>query len=155
MASPTPTPTSTPRATHTPTETATPTFIFLLPTFTFTVTPVTIVPSKAEFACQVISQIPANDSRINRGETFETTWEVVNVGTQGWDRTNTDYLYVSGARLHTQPLYDFDISVASRASVQLTVSMKAPAEPGTYTTAWRIRAGNTTFCPMNLTIIVN
>ncbi len=155
MASPTPTPTSSPPPPHTPTETATPTFLFLLPTLTFTITPVTIVPSNAEFACQIVSQTPSNDSRVNRNETFDVTWRVVNVGTRNWDRGSTDFLYVSGARMHLQPLYDFEVSVAKLASVELTVSMQAPSEPGNYTTTWRIRYGNTTFCPMTLDIIVN
>ncbi|MCL4273960.1 MAG: hypothetical protein KJZ77_08830 [Anaerolineales bacterium] len=152
---PTSTPTSTPRPTHTATETPTPTFIFLLPTLTFTNTPVTIVPVSADYACQVFSQTPENNSIIARGANFDAKWEVVNVGVKEWDRNSMDYLYISGSRIHRQPLYDFEVNVAPRASVELTVSMRAPSDPGSYSTTWRIRVGSTTFCSMNLTIIVN
>ncbi|WKZ36830.1 MAG: NBR1-Ig-like domain-containing protein [Anaerolineales bacterium] len=152
-----PTETSAPTVTPTelPTETPTPTFLFLLPTLTFTPTPVTIVPSKSEYACQIFSQDPQNDSRMARNESFDAKWTVVNVGTQAWERGNSDYLYNSGDRLHKTGGYDFDVTVSSGESVELVVNMQAPGSPGTYKTAWRIVIGKQRFCPLNLTIIVN
>jgi hypothetical protein len=152
-----PTLTSTPTSlpTNTPADTATPTFVFLLPTLSLTPTPVTIVPSKAEYACQIVSQSPQNDSTMAGGESFEAKWMVANVGTQMWDQNNTDYVYNGGDKLHKIAGYDFNTTVPSGRSVELVVSMQAPSNPGTYTTAWRIVVGKERFCPLNLTIIVN
>jgi hypothetical protein len=151
----TPTPQPSPSRTPTITETATPTFIFLLPTLTFTATPVTIVPSSADYACQVISQTPQNGSVIPRGEAFDAKWRVANVGRQDWNRTSADYIYNSGDRLHRQAGYDFEVSVSSGGSVELVVRMLAPTQPGRYSTSWRIQIGRQVFCPLNLTINVN
>lgn len=151
----TPTPPPSPTPTPTNTETPTPTFIFLLPTLTFTPTQVTIVPSNADFACQVISVTPPNESVIARKASFEAKWRVANTGRQDWLRTSADYIYVSGDRLHKQSGYDFTTSVASGGTVELTVSMQAPGQPGRYTTTWQIVIGKERFCSLRLTIVVN
>jgi hypothetical protein len=151
----TPTPTASPSPTPTITDTPTPTFIFLLPTLTFTSTPVTIVPSSADYACQVISVTPQNESVIARGAAFEAKWRVANTGKEEWLRTSADYIYSSGDRLHRTAGYDFNVSVPSGGTVELVVSMQAPSQPGRFTTSWRIQIGRTVFCPLNLTIVVN
>jgi hypothetical protein len=155
LTTPSETPTLTPPPTNTPTETGTPTFIFSVATHTLTPTPVTLVPSNVDFACQVVAQFPANESVMARGETFEARWRVVNVGNRVWERGSADYIYFNGSALHRASRYDFSITVAPRVSVELVVSMQAPTEPGTYTTGWRINIGRNNFCPMTLTIVVN
>ena len=155
MMPPTFTPTATPRPTFTPTGTATPTFIFMLPTLTFTSTPVVIVTRDVEFACQIVSQSPLNNDVVAKNTPFDVMWEVVNVGTKGWNRTNADYLYISGAKIHQQPAYDFDVSVPPLSRVELRVKMWGLPESGTYITSWKIRIGKNTFCPMDLTVVVN
>jgi hypothetical protein len=39
-------------------------------------------------------------------------------------------------------------------TITLTVSMRAPSTPSTYTTYWTLRMGNTDFCRMSANIIV-
>jgi len=154
---PTPTPTST--VFHVPTQTPpsspTATFLFLLPTITIQPTKATPGSSNERYACQVLSQDPANDSPFTAKSSFTATWEVYNIGTDTWFENNTDYGYSSGARIHNQSLYDFEESVVPGSSIKLSVEMTAPNESGTFKTVWRIRIGKNEFCPMILTIVVN
>lgn len=152
---PTLTSTSTPLPANTPTDTPTPTFVFLLPTITVLPTLVTPGSSGAQYECQLLSQNPHNDSAFSRGAAFDMNWQVANIGRVAWFSSDTDYRYSSGARIHKASIYDLASSVLPGGTIDLTVKMKAPAEPGTYKTEWRISVGKNWFCPLKLTIIVN
>jgi hypothetical protein len=154
-APPTQTSTDVPLPTLTPTETVTPTFVFILSTPTPKPTLITPGSTGQEYQCQLISQSPTNGSIVQKDTVFDAVWIVNNVGTNAWLSTNTDFRYIKGDRLHIQPAYDFELSVASGASVELKVNMKAPSEPGRYSTEWQIAMGNRTFCPLKLSIVVN
>lgn len=155
MAPPTFTATVTPTRTPTETPTSTPTFLFLPPpTNTVRPTMISIGSSGLEFECQIISQDPPNDSLIAKSATFEARWSVANVGKGTWDGNNTDYRYDSGRKMHLQSIYDLPATITPGVIIDLKVSMKAPSEPGIYTTVWKINMGNKSFCPMNLTINV-
>jgi hypothetical protein len=151
----TPAITDTPLPTITPTETITPTFIFLIPTWTAPPTPITPGSSGLEYQCQVVSQEPPDDTVAAPGALFDAIWRVTNVGKNAWFSTDIDYRYYSGSILHRKEGYDLETSVAPGGSVDITAAMRAPTTPGTYTTQWRIYLGRQTFCPMNLTIIIN
>ena len=153
-APPTIAPTDTPTPTLTPTETATPTFVFFLESPTPKATFITPGSTGKEYQCQVTSQSPRLGGVIQAGAEFDAVWDVTNVGTNAWLSTNVDYRYHSGDRLHLQPAYDFDFSIATGNNTVLKVRMKAPSEPGTYKTEWRIAMGNTTFCPLQVRIVV-
>ncbi|MCQ3938300.1 MAG: hypothetical protein DPW18_14810 [Chloroflexi bacterium] len=155
FAPPTATPTVTPTRTPTETPTPTPTFLFLVPP-THTVPP-TLIPvgsSGLEFECQVISQEPANESVLTAGVRFEARWIVANVGKAAWDSDNADYRYSEGTRMYLQSIYDFPATISPGVTVELSASMQAPSNPGTYTTTWTITIGKRSFCPMKLTINV-
>ncbi len=155
MLPPTLTSTSTPLPAHTPTETPTPTFLFLLPTITVLPTLVSPGSSGAQYECQIILQNPKNDSTFARSAAFDMSWQVANIGKKAWFSSDTDYRYSSGDRIHKASIYDLLSSVLPGGTIDLTVKMKAPAEPGTYKTEWRISVGKNWFCPLKLTIIVN
>jgi Ig-like domain from next to BRCA1 gene len=155
MLPPTLTPTVTLLPTNTITETPTPTFIFILATPTVPSETPPPQSSDAKFACQVTSQTPANNSGITKGADFETRWQVTNIGKDTWDSDNADYRYVSGDKLHKAAIYDLNSSVSPGGKTEIVVAMKAPPDPGTYTTTWKITSGKTAFCTMTLTIIVN
>lgn len=87
--------------------------------------------------------------------TFTAKWIIANVGLKTWPSDNTDYRYVSGDKLHLQPIYDFEKTVAAGDSIELTVAMQAPNQTSVYTTTWRISIGNERFCNMRITIIVS
>ncbi len=156
MLPPTDTPTATPPPTRTPapTETPTPTFIFLLPTPTVRPTLITPGWSGLAYDCQVVSQSPATTDKLAKGAPFDAVWEVVNIGRATWFSTDADYRYFSGRPLHVQPLYDFPNTVPSGGVIKLKVRMRAPSQPGAYTTEWRIVIGKNVFCPMTMTITV-
>jgi hypothetical protein len=133
----------------------TPTFVFVLPTST--VPSPTLEPSASdlEYDCKITSQSPADNTAFGTLAVFQARWRVMNIGTSNWNGNSTDYRYVSGNKLHTQPAYDLPKSVPSTGEVDIVVDMQAPNTPGPYTTTWKLRIGKTEFCPMKLTIIVN
>lgn len=151
-----PTLTSTLPATRTPlpTETITPTFIFLLPTATIPPTQIPVGSSGLELECQIISQDPPNGSLMQKSIDFVVRWTIANVGINTWPSDNTDYRYISGDRLHIQPIYDLEKNVVAGDTIELFANMQTPANVGTYSTSWRIVIGKEQFCPLNLSIIV-
>lgn len=155
FAPPTLTSTASPTRTPLPTETVSPTFIFLLPTSTVPPTQIPAGSSGLDLECQILSQEPANNTIFSMQGTFTAKWVVANVGLKTWPSDNTDYRYVSGDKLHLQPIYDFEKSVVAGDSVELTVAMQALNQTGTFTTSWRISIAQERFCLMNLTIIVS
>ena len=157
MLPPTLTPTVTLVPTSTITETPTATFVFILSTPTVpSATPTLDTSSSApKYACRVESQKPADNTGITKGTDFDMTWHVINIGTETWSSDSTDYRYVGGDKLHKASIYDLNNSVAPGGKTDILVAMKAPSDPGTYTTTWNINVGKNRFCKMNLTILVN
>jgi hypothetical protein len=165
---PTSTVTSTPRDTDTPSPTVTATVIFLLPTFTPipTFTRVPSIPgggggggggggsSSDNYACRIESQDPPNGSSFDPRQDFDAIWRVRNIGRRSWERNSVDYIYLSGDAFHRVEGYDLDSNVASGQTINLAVDMRAPRNPGTYTTRWTLRVGSDNFCTMELRIVV-
>jgi hypothetical protein len=157
------TPSVTPtRNTETPSPTVTATVIFVLssPTPIFVPT-FTNVPSLGgsgtssdNFACQITRVTPPNGSSFDPREDFDAFWTVKNIGKKKWDRTDVDYVYSSGAKIHKIDGYDLPENVKTGGSTELGVDMRAPKNAGTYTTTWIMQVGSRTFCPMSLTIVV-
>lgn len=151
----TPTPT---RNTPTPSPTATATIIFILST------PTPRIPTEGNLggsgsssdnlACQVTRVIPANGSTFTPRQNFTVIWTVKNIGKKNWDRTIVQYLYSSGTKLHKVTGYGLPENVKRATSIDLPVEMRAPKAPGNYTTTWMMKSGDTAFCPMSFTLIV-
>ena len=163
MPSPTFTPTLTPtEVTETPSPTFTATIIFKLSTPTPLPTFTSVSSSggggsgssSSNYACRISKVTPANGSTFNPRDDFDAVWTVKNIGQKKWDRTTVDYIYSSGDKIHKISGYDMTSNVAVGESIDLGVDMQAPKNSGTYTTTWTLRAGNKTFCPMTLTIVV-
>lgn len=160
----TPSPTFTPTfVTETPFPTATATVIFILSSPTPLVIPTFTSSggggggggtSSANYSCQITRVIPPNGSAFNPRDDFDAIWTVRNNGQKNWDRNSVDYIYSSGAKIHKVSGYDLDENVRVGNSTDLGVDMQAPKDSGTYTTTWTMRAGNKTFCTLNLTIVV-
>lgn len=152
---PTLTPTATLLPTNTTTETPTPTFIFLLATATVPSSTPTLGSSGSKYDCRVESQSPVDNTGFTKGADFDMTWRVINTGTASWNSENADYRFASGDKIHKSSIYDLEKSVSPGGQTDIIVDMKAPADPGTYTTTWNITSGKSKFCSMRLTIIVN
>jgi hypothetical protein len=155
--SPTWTPTIVPtRSTATPTPTVTSTVIFLFSSPSPFVAG-TFPPSGSRsdpYACQVTRVSPPNGSVFAPREDFNAFWAVRNIGKRKWDRTSVDYAFAGGDKMHKISSYDLSDNVTSGKTLDLGVDMQAPKDPGTYTTTWTMRAGDKTFCPLELTIVV-
>lgn len=154
---PTPTPTITLVPTKTPSITPSPTatFYFVVATITSPPTQIPVGSSNLAYDCQILSQIPSNNTVFASSSVFEARWLVANIGKSGWDSNNADYRYTGGSRLHQGGVVrDLEASVSPGGTIELVVSMQSPADPGTYSTSWKINVGKNEFCSMELTIIV-
>lgn len=158
------TPSVTPtRPTETPSPTFTSTIIFILssPTPvvlpTFTGTSVSLGgsgTSSDNYACQVTRVSPPNGSSFDPRDDFDVFWTVRNIGQRNWNRSDVDYIYSSGAKIHKVSGYDLEENVKVGNSIELGVDMQAPKDSGTYSTIWTMRIGDRVFCPMRFTIVV-
>jgi hypothetical protein len=156
------TPSVTPtRPTETPSPTFTSTVIFILSSPTPVVLPTfTSVnlggsgTSSDNYACEVTRVTPPNGSSFNPRDDFDAFWTVRNIGQRNWNRSDVDYIYSSGAKLHKVSGYDLDENVRVGNSIELGVDMQAPKDPGTYSTVWTMRRGDREFCPLRFTIVV-
>ena len=153
--------TPTPRNTDTPTPTSTATVIFILSTPTPLVIPTfTVVSlggggsSSDNFACQVLSVSPANGSTFGSRADFDAVWRVRNNGQRSWDRSEIDYRYTSGDKIHKVEVYDLSGNVPRNGTTDIVVDMVAPRNAGTYSTTWNLYRGARSFCTMTLRIVV-
>jgi hypothetical protein len=160
---PIPTATKTPPP---PTETATPspTFIFLLPTMTPTIK-ITVPsgggggsgPTKTPVSttCQLVDQSPKNGTVVPPQADFDMLWQVKNISTQTWIRSDTDLVYISGPKMQKYyDIIDLEADVKPGEIVDLGVDMIAPLAEGTYTIHWALKVGTQTLCDLYLTLQV-
>ncbi len=79
-----------------------------------------------------------DDTEMAPGESFTKVWRVVNVGTCTW---TPDYAVVwfSGEQLEASRSLPLNVTVPPGQSVDISVDMVAPQEPGTYQSNWKLR----------------
>lgn len=163
LPSSTPSPSLTPtRNTETPSPTATNTIIFVLPSRTPIVIPTftSVIlgggggTSSDNYACRIVRVTPPNGSSFNPRDDFDVIWTVTNIGRKNWDRTDIDYIYSSGAKIHKISGYDLPKNVKVGNSIDLGVDVQAPKASGTYQTFWTMRIGSKEFCPLTYTLVV-
>jgi hypothetical protein len=155
---PTETFTPTPRGSNTPEPTITETFIFVfetpttfvLPTMTKTFSPT----SNKDYACEIIDS-PKNREIYDPRVQFNVKWRVRNVGKKAWERIALDFTYVGGDKFHLVDGYDLKRDIYIGEVADLLVEMKAPKDPGTYTTQWALISSDGEFCKLKVTIIVH
>jgi len=150
-AQPTATETPIPTLTFTPAPTATITSI-IPPTKTSgsTSTPVGGIDS-----AQVIAQEPIDDTHLEPGETFTTTWTMENTGTTTW---SVKYYieHAHGDSLGAEDKVYVWLPVPPNTSLQLSVNMVAPTTPGSKTSNWKMyNANGDAFYDFSITIIVS
>jgi hypothetical protein len=80
--------------------------------------------------------IPDN-SVLQPGVSFVKTWRVLNSGTCDW--TGFNLVFVGGSQLGAPGVVSVP-SASSRATVDISVPMVAPAAPGTYKGNWRMQS---------------
>jgi hypothetical protein len=161
-ASLTPPPTFTPTntvipPTDTPTPTETVIFHFFIPTSTKPPTSSTgssTSGTAAEYACKLVSQSPANNTKLAPATAFDVSWKVKNTGNKVLDKASTDFVFKGGTNMSAINGYDFPGDVPVNGTIVLTVSMTSPAAPGTYTSTWAVQRGKTDVCTVSIKIIV-
>lgn len=127
------------------------------PTPTHKVTVEPPPPPVIKFQCRVVDVAPANNSVIAPNTPFKAYWTVKNTGEHHWQKDSLDIIYDGGTIPHLTFGYDFSPYqyVPSGYTVPLPgVDLIAPSSPGTYTTMWKLHIAKISFCPMQLTIIV-
>jgi hypothetical protein len=133
------TPLSTPTATNLPTSTPSPT---ASPSPSATVALSSGTPKAGtENQAQWVSQSIADDTTFAPGETFTMTWRLKNTGTSTW---NAGYLlrYYSGESFGASKEISLGREVLPGEEIEISVQMKAPANPGTYRSDWVMSTEN-------------
>lgn len=121
----------------------------MIPTITKTFKPT----SSKDYACEVIAS-PKNREIYDPRVQFNVKWRLRNVGRKAWDHNNFDFAYVGGDKFHIVDGYDLKRDTYIGEVADFIVEMKAPKDPGTYTTFWSLFAGKNEFCKVKLTVIV-
>jgi hypothetical protein len=138
-ASPTPAPTNTPPATPTlPPPTATNT---TAPTNTSAV-----VVNSCDIAAagNPIDVTIPDGTQMAPGQNFTKTWRLQNAGTCTWT-TSYSVAYFSGEAMSATQNIPFPNEVAPGQSVNISVDMIAPLNPGTYQGNWKLRNASNTY----------
>jgi uncharacterized protein YraI len=114
-----------------------------------------VPPTSGE--CVLIDQEPDDFAVIAPGTPFEMSWTVQNTGSEAWEQGVYELRYVSssGIRLHEgSDFYDLRNTVEPQDNYQVSGSMIAPSEPGTYSETWSIASDDVIACPFWVTIVV-
>jgi len=125
-------------ATNTPVGAATATSAFptlSVPTATNTSIPVVRLCNAAAF----VSDVSVGDgSRMSSGQDFVKTWRIQNVGTCTWS-TDYDLVFAGGDRMHAPNSVGLPGYVSPGQSINLSVSLTAPSDSGSYIGYWKLR----------------
>jgi hypothetical protein len=132
---PLPSPTATSPTTSTPGPTASPS-----PSATVAQTSGT-PKAGTEDQAQWVSQSIADDTTFAPGETFTMTWRLKNTGTSTW---TAGYLlrYYSGDTFGAPKEISLGREVPPGEEIDISIQMKAPANPGTYRSDWVMSSEN-------------
>ena len=129
------------RPSSTPLPTST---VLVLPTFTPSRTPRV---GTGGGSCQVVSQIPADNTILNKGQSFDMNWTIKNTSSKTWDGGSTDIRFVSGDRVHVgNDVRDIGYDVAPNGMISIISPLSAPSSPGSYVTNFSMSQGNTSVC---------
>jgi hypothetical protein len=165
LPTPTPLPTSTALALPSPLPSATQAYyataiIYPSITVTGTVYTPTTNPSSLAYGCNNLAlirdvTIPA-ETEMSPGEKFTKTWQVSNSGTCDW-LFGYRLVPISGTKLSSEPVKVNNLPVPPKEWRQISVSMEAPNDKGTYTQYWQLSdgAGHTFGALLGVTIVVN
>jgi hypothetical protein len=140
VVNPQPTQTRTPLNTPQPQQTIVITEVVTLPVETTSLAGIQtqVPPCDLAQAGRPIDVTIPDDTRFYPGDYFSKTWRLVNAGSCDWTR---DYALVwfSGEDLGVTRVQPFNAVVKPGQSVDVTVEMLAPRNPGTYQSNWKLR----------------
>ncbi|HLF88358.1 MAG TPA: NBR1-Ig-like domain-containing protein [Anaerolineales bacterium] len=106
-------------------------------TFTPTKTPEPGTCDRAEAGAPIDVTIP-DDTQINAGNAFVKTWRLINVGTCTWTN-GYSMVFFSGEKMNAPDVVPLGGDVAPGQTVDISVNLTAPTDPGTYQGNWMLR----------------
>ncbi len=93
-------------------------------------------------AAQFVADVTVpDDTFINPGATFVKTWRLKNTGVCQWDTSYT-LVFTSGEKMGGPNSVPFPKVVPPGQTVDLTVTLTAPATPGTFRGYWQLKNGS-------------
>jgi hypothetical protein len=162
LATPTPLASSTSLALPSPLPSATQAYFstsVVYPSVTGTVYTPTTNPSSQGYGCNNLAlvrdvTIPSG-TEMSAGEKFTKTWQVANTGTCDW-LSGYRLVPVSGTKLAEDPVKMNNTPVPPNEWRQVSVTMLAPKDAGTYTQYWQLSdgAGHTFGSTLGVSIVV-
>jgi len=90
---------------------------------------------KADFVADVTI---TDGTEIAAGASFTKTWRIKNSGSCAWT-TSYQLVFASGTQMGAPAAVSFPSAVAPGQTMDISVSMVAPAAPNTYTGNWKLR----------------
>ena len=147
---------SAPRPTNTsrPKITPTLTFVFSSPT-AFVISPVSQPfgsGGNKDYACSVVSA-PKDGTLYGPRDEFTARWLFKNTGRKEWKVDEVFFNYDSGDRFHKVSGYGLSDEERLPGEIaEFIVEMRAPKDPGAYTTFWTLEVGDVKFCKVGFTI---
>ncbi len=105
--------------------------------------------------CALLMQTVKNGTHYKSGDKFSINWKVRNTGTAGWGTGTVDFTYIAGTKMYQYPLVQLQGTVAPGNIAHLIADMRAPRNPGKYSTTWSLRQGDNYFCHVGLMIYVD
>ncbi len=162
LATPTFLPTNTPLSLPSPLPSATQVYYastIVYPTVTGTVYTPTTNPSSLAYGCNNLSVIRdvtiPSGTEVSPGEKFTKTWQVSNTGTCNW-LYGYRFVPVSGTKFASEPVAIKNAPVPPKEWRQISISMQAPEDAGTYTQTWQLSdgAGHTFGSALTVSVVV-
>lgn len=128
--------------------TSTPTALIFptLPPIIPTITPVPVnppsggggVPAKRDYACDIISRKPLDNTEYNKGAKFDIKWTIVNTGTKTWE-AGYDVKYFNGPKMTTTSLFEIPVAMKPNAKYEMNLDAVAPNEKGSQVMTWTVQ----------------
>ncbi len=110
--------------------------------------------TSTSYSCKLVSQTPSDWVKMVRRQAFDAYWTVQNTGAV-WNSSSTRFVYLGGAKFQTHgDSFYIGKNIGVGSKIKLGVDMVAPKTPGTYSTTWALKSGNTTFCRVTLILTV-
>jgi len=113
--------------------------------------PATTEPPCTMNAAFVTDVTIPDGSEIAAGTDFTKTWRIRNSGTCDWD--GVQLVFSSGSQMNG-PAVTSVMDASPGAEVDVTVNLKAPADPDDYTGYWKLRSDGSYF-GTNLIVVIN
>ena len=82
-----------------------------------------------------------DNTRVNPGESFVKTWQIKNVGSCTWTTSYT-VVFADGDQMGAPAAQPLTGNVAPGETIDISISLKAPNEPGTYRSDFKLRNAN-------------